>query len=105
MVGREHQGEIAAHAEADDTGAPGAIVSCDKPSAGRVQVAERLRPITNEGEETGPARAPVGQVRREGEEPSDASQAACLCRSRVTPVASWMTTTPGHGPLPYGAAR
>jgi hypothetical protein len=37
--------------------------------------------------------------------PSLASQSAWLRRSWLMPKASWITTTPGHGPLPDGGAR
>ena len=68
MVSREHQGEPAAHAEADDTGPAGAVVALGEPSAGRIQVAERLRPIAHEREEAGPPPTPVEQVRGQRQE-------------------------------------
>jgi len=37
--------------------------------------------------------------------PAPASQPAWFLRSWLIPSASWMTTTPGHGPGPSGAAR
>jgi hypothetical protein len=37
--------------------------------------------------------------------PSLASQSAWLRRSGVMPLTSWITITPGHGPLPLGVAR
>jgi hypothetical protein len=36
--------------------------------------------------------------------PSLASQSAWPLVSRLRPSASWMTTTPGHGPAPAGVA-
>jgi hypothetical protein len=68
MVGCEHQREAAAHAEPDDAGPAGAVVSSGKPCARRIQVAERLRPITDKREEARPPAASVEQIRRQSEE-------------------------------------
>ena len=37
--------------------------------------------------------------------PDHADVPACARRSDVMPTAAWMTTTPGQGPGPAGAAR
>ena len=50
MVGCEHQREAAAHAEPDDAARP--VQSFRPACARRIQVSERLRPITDVREET-----------------------------------------------------
>ena len=43
-------------------------MSSGKPCARRIQIAERLRPITDVSEEASPPAAPVEQIRRQSEE-------------------------------------
>jgi hypothetical protein len=43
VVGGEHQREPAVHAEADNTGLAGAVISCGKPRAGRVSIRQGMR--------------------------------------------------------------